>query len=239
MAEVYGRDPADLVELGIDELGLLMIQRHPVNAEVHETNEIGFIRDQCNSQHVPQELSNRLQRRAAQAWAWLRREGFVALQPMGSSGWEFVTEGRAEVTETYLAETRNLSMLRSAVLDPRLRDKVMALFRRGLFPEAVFFALRTVEEEVRLAAALPNSTIGKDVMVEAFGGGKPLRDPGLDAGEADGRMLLFMGTIQSLKNPGSHRTVDVDDPQEAAEIVLFANLLLRITDRARLAAKGP
>jgi uncharacterized protein (TIGR02391 family) len=239
MPEIYGRDPADLLEADIDELGILMLQRHTAGEQVHERNEMGFIRDHLAEQNVATDVRQRMMRRGAQAWAWLRREGFVALEPMGSGDWEFVTEARDEVTATYLAESRNLNLLRQAQLDPRIRQKVMALFRRGLYPEALFFALRTVEEETRTAAGLPNSVIGKDVMVEAFGSGKPLDDPSLDRGESDGRKLLFMGAIQALKNPSSHRTVNVTDPQEAAELVLFANALLRILERAKQATAVP
>jgi hypothetical protein len=44
-------------------------------------------------------------------------------------------------------------------------------------------------------------------------------------------MALYTGLIGALKNPGSHRQVDFDDPAEAVEVVLFADLLIRTLDR--------
>ncbi len=44
-------------------------------------------------------------------------------------------------------------------------------------------------------------------------------------------MELFAGALGTFKNPVSHRQVDYADPTEAAEVVLFADLLHRILDR--------
>ncbi len=49
-------------------------------------------------------------------------------------------------------------------------------------------------------------------------------------------MQLFRGAIAAYRNPVSHRHIEFADPGEAAEVLLLANLLLRITDRASAAA---
>lgn len=65
----------------------------------------------------------------------------------------------------------------------------------------------------------------------AFGDNGPLRDPAMEGGEAKARADLFAGAMGAFKNPTSHRDVHFDDPTEPAEVVLFADLLMRILDR--------
>jgi len=44
-------------------------------------------------------------------------------------------------------------------------------------------------------------------------------------------MELFKGSIGFLRNPAAHREIHYEDPTEAAEAVLVADLLMRVLDR--------
>jgi Protein of unknown function (Hypoth_ymh). len=61
----------------------------------------------------------------------------------------------------------------------------------------------------------------------------PLTDLDAEKSERQARSHLFAGAIGSYKNALSHRDVNIDDPDEALEIVMLANHLLRIVDRRK------
>jgi uncharacterized protein (TIGR02391 family) len=61
--------------------------------------------------------------------------------------------------------------------------------------------------------------------------GGPLTDERLEAGERDAISHLFAGALGAFKNPTSHRVVDFDDPAVAADIILLADLLMRLLDQ--------
>ncbi|KST57614.1 hypothetical protein AO398_24540 [Methylobacterium sp. GXS13] len=95
----------------------------------------------------------------------------------------------------------------------------------------MFEAMQVVEVRVREASGLAATDIGTLVMRRAFNKDNgPLADMGMLPAEREARSALFAGAIGSYKNPQSHRQVDLDDPDEAAEIIMLANHLLRIVD---------
>lgn len=101
----------------------------------------------------------------------------------------------------------------------------------GEYELATFVAMKAVEVRVRELCGYSDSQIGVPMMRQAFGPNGPLSDPALDPGERDARRELFSGAIGTIKNPTSHRDVRYDDPTEASEAVLLADLLMRILDR--------
>jgi uncharacterized protein (TIGR02391 family) len=119
-------------------------------------------------------------------------------------------------------------------LHPRIGDRVRSQFLLGEYSTAVLLVMREVE--IRVLELVGPVDVDKEnqgvrLMSRAF---KPdgglLCDSSADGGQQVGTMNLFQGAIGLFKNPVSHRQVDYANPTIASEVVLFADLLLRILD---------
>src|SRR5262249_17000062 len=110
-----------------------------------------------------------------------------------------------------------------------IREDVWSLYHRGKYDTAVFEAMKAAEVAVRDASGLSAGDIGNKLVRRAFDvKNGPLTDMEVEESERQARSDLFAGAIGSYKNPHSHRNVVLDDPDEAAEIIMLANHLLRI-----------
>ena len=176
-----------------------------------------------------------------EAWAYLEAQGLLISSPEdGQHGWRVLSRrARKFESEAEFARSSVARLLPKEVLHPSIAEKVWMAFMRGDFENAAFQAMKAVEVAVRGAAGYGNDRLGVPMMRDAFSPGKgPLTDLGAEGGEQVARMEVFAGAIGSYKNPSSHREIDLDDPVEALEIILFANHLLRIVD-ARAKKKKP
>jgi uncharacterized protein (TIGR02391 family) len=174
-----------------------------------------------------------MMRALAEAYDWLERHGLVAREAASSgSEWGFITrlghqvlKGQAGLDGVRAGQRLEID------LHPSIEQTARRQFLLGEYDLAVFAALREVEARVRQLAGADESDIGMKLMADVFRRGGPLHDPQMDKGEADAVMALFRGAIGTFKNPTSHRPVEYDDPTLASEIVLLADLLLRLLDQ--------
>lgn len=223
-----------------DELGLRIL-RVLGSWPNHMQLELGtFINSALGSAqtpaHGPYPMNRRgdLEEAIGEAWAWL--EGAALLIPsrqyLGNHTVRILSRRARQLAKE--ADPRRAFRMRRLpkdALHSKIREDVWALFHRGKFDTAVFEAMKAVEVAVRDAAGLAAKDIGKDLMRTAFDvKGGPLADMAVEPGERQARSDLFAGAIGSYKNPHSHRNVALDDPDEAAEIIMLANHLLRIVD---------
>jgi uncharacterized protein (TIGR02391 family) len=168
----------------------------------------------------------------AEAWSWLEARGLVATDPNKSSAEaRIVTRaGRRVIANGSIEEILAAERIGLA-LHNRLDGKVRPIFLLGDYETAAFKAMKEVEVRVRELSGLPNQLIGVSLMRQAFNPNDgPLADSTHESGERQARSDLFAGAIGSFKNPTSHRTVTYTDPAEASEVVLLADLLMRILD---------
>lgn len=170
-----------------------------------------------------------------EAWAWLEGTALLIDHPRYHGSVMKLLSRRARQLANQPDPQRAVSARRlpKEMLHPSIREDVWALYHRGKYDTAVFEAMKAVEVAVRDTGKMPDSLVGVKLMRAAFSPSPnpgPLTDPNVDGGEQVARMELFAGAIGSYKNPHSHRNVALDDPDEAAEIIMLANHLLRIVD---------
>ena len=213
----------EIQSLPIDRLGILVLKYLVDSKEWNSHNFLNSVRN------------DRLPESTLKCWSealnWLISKNLVARGIPGNPDANaiFVTRLGIKVLETGLEAIRVTERL-DVTLHERL-EHVKSQFLLGEYELAAFAAMREVEIRVRELSGADSSLLGVKLMRNSFGDRGKLADPELDAGERVGIMELFSGAIGTFKNPPSHRQVDYADPTEASEVVLLADLLMRLLDR--------
>jgi uncharacterized protein (TIGR02391 family) len=227
--------PEEMVELPPDDLGLRLLRLVIEDGQGHLLSRSMVANPSYWSQELGEAGTSReFMEAMAEAWDWLVLNRLVAMQPGEES-----INGHAYVTrrgQALAADARALLVLRAEAridvdLHKRLAARIPRQFLMGECEVAGFAAMREVEIRVRKLAGYPESDFGTTMVRKAFDPKNgPLSDLEQDGGEREATSHLFAGALGVFKNPSSHREVNFDDPTLASEVILFADLLLRMLD---------
>ena len=126
------------------------------------------------------------------------------------------------------------------VKSKEIRDASRKLFLDGHYARAVEEAYKCLNNTVKIKSRLTKD--GQDLMNEAFSVKNPVlklnklrtvshRD------EQIGYMLIFGGCMTGIRNPRAQEHKKVDTPEDALEMLVWANHLMGVVDKAKRARK--
>ncbi|MBR1154516.1 TIGR02391 family protein [Bradyrhizobium sp. JYMT SZCCT0428] len=224
-----------LLLMEVEELAGLVLMAAKVDGnQLHQSNFTNTLFHANQGGHKYHGRNDEVEVAIAEAWNWLEVQGLLIPAPgtNGANGWKILSRRakkiQSAVDVTQFAKARRIP---KELLHPRIADKVWAAFIRAEFDVAAFLAMKAVEIYVREAGGFGDGDLGTALMRSAFHEDTgPLTDKTAEKSERQARSSLFAGAIGCYKNPHSHRDVDINEPDEAMEIVLLANHLLRIVD---------
>jgi uncharacterized protein (TIGR02391 family) len=232
-------DPDVLLSLEIEELAGVLLMHLNSRDDRSELHHYNFFNDLRNYPAYDKQVT-KVSRALMEAWDWLSNEGFLAKRGDDSSrAGTFVTRrGERLKSRDDFAAYRKANLLPKGQLHPLIATRVYPAFLRGEYDTAIFQAFREIEVAARAAGNFQADDHGVDLMRAAFRVPKnsasagPLTDVSLPIGEQEAMGHLFAGAFGVYRNSTGHRHVPTE-PEEAAEVIVFASHLLRIIDRLR------
>lgn len=230
-----------LLALSSEELAFVILQlanEHKQNGHIHPQALLQQMHGTPGiSDGYPQNRKQDAELAFAEAWNWLTVQGLLIPDPgiNGNNGHMRLSRRANGLLDRGVFENyaRAIAFPKS-LLHPTIAEEVWLDLARGDLETAVFKAFKAVEIAVRDAGHFDATEIGTSLMRKAFDKAQgPLSNLDQPESEREALAHLFAAAIGSYKNPHSHRTVTINDPSEAQEMVILASHLLRIIDSRR------
>jgi len=123
-------------------------------------------------------------------------------------------------------------------LHPKIIHRCQQQFELGQYDDAIFNAMKTVEEEIRARASAEPTDLGVKLVSKVMSPNQPKLIFSEVNSEQEAAQSMYRGAIGSFKNPLSHRFLDTSDPIKTFEILGFASLLMRMLDGVTVASSS-
>lgn len=117
-----------------------------------------------------------------------------------------------------------------SLLHPEIVSNCEFLFEHGRYDEAIFGAMKSVEERIRLLTSSAPTDIGVHLVSKSMQVSAPLLRFSSIQAEQEAIHFLFRGAIGAFKNPLSHRSLRINDPAKTFECLALASMLMRMLD---------
>jgi uncharacterized protein (TIGR02391 family) len=217
-----------------EELGaeiVLHLQTRRPNEFFSPTNFPLDLARSYQTEHPTREFSSAVH----EAIGWARRELLLVQHPDSTGDSLALSRRGLTFTREDIDRLRLERILPDLLLHNRIRRVCIDIFNTDLHQAAVFEAFRILEVAIREAAGYGPHEHGIEMIDNAFHEKKhgPLVDDMASQSEQRAMRFLMAGAIGVFRNPRGHRDVEVDDPKEAAELLIVASHLLRMVEKRK------
>jgi len=123
------------------------------------------------------------------------------------------------------------------VLHRKIREVSKDLFFDGYYPQAIFEAVKLLENEIKIKSSIKDK-IGVDLVNHVFSEKNPILkvvdgDEIENVDEREGFRYLLIGVFRGLKNPNSHSIQQLHDPAKTIEYLALVSVLLKTVEESR------